>query len=814
MAHGKNLPATTHTLRQRTRPFPPRRDYASLSVHDLMDAREAYHVHLSRLENVIGTAIGRYRIHEKDWYATHPPDVERSPKARRITEPKTLANTVVRPWSWPAVVVFVREWKESRHLGPEAVPRSLYLPDGRVVPTCVLLAPPDTDLPPPVPGPSQVSALLGGGYSCLREHQHAFNVGTLACLVKKDGTYYALTSRHVAGGEGDEVRAFVRGEYHPIGRSSNSFVGRLLVPNVFRGWPGDRTYLTLDAALVRIDDVSDWTSQAFGIGEIGEIFDATEESVTLDLIGCPVRGFGGTSGVMEGEIQALFFRYQSLGGFDEATDLLIGPRKDSVAADPPGVHGSLKKGAASRNRANGGPSEQIPFTRPGDSGTLWFYDPPSAGDPAPASEDGLSQGHLAPERGLRARRLRPLALQWGGERLRLPDGSSHAFALGSFLSSICRALDVEIVRDWSTGHDEYWGKIGHFAVGWKACERLSGALGGLMMKNQKRIGYADEKLAKGSEFRVGREGFVPLSDVPDYVWINSRPQEGIQHFADIDIHDIDGGPSLLQRCVDDPSFISAKRWQAYFKGFAGRGVGPEEGALPFRVWQIWEDMVAYLKARDVARFVAAAGAMAHYVGDASQPLHCSYLHHGVPPMVEIDGRSYPVPRDSDAFKAFKKTPAAKVHGIYEETMLEVDPATALAKVDERLDASAGPATKIQSGHAAARAVVHLMAAAQKRLDPMTIIEADDPGLGPKARAKAFWENAAIRTATIECLADSVRLLTRLWSSAWDVGGGKSLPKTKLTGFGEERLDDIYRHDKKFVPSLSLANMAKSGRFEP
>src|SRR6185369_6620802 len=224
------------------------------------------------------------------------------------------------------------------------------------------------------------------------------------------------------GGEGDEVRAFVRGEYHPVGRSSNSFVGRLLVPNVFRGWPGDRTYLTLDAALVRIDDVSDWTSQAFGIGEIGEIFDATEESVTLDLIGCPVRGFGGTSGVMEGEVQALFFRYQSLGGFDEATDLLIGPRKDSVAADPPGVHGR-KRTAAARNGSNGGPREQIPFTRPGDSGTLWFYDPPSEGDPAPANDDGLSLGHLAPERGLRARRLRPIALQWGGERLRLPDGS-------------------------------------------------------------------------------------------------------------------------------------------------------------------------------------------------------------------------------------------------------------------------------------------------------------------------------------------------------------------------------------------------------
>ena len=49
---------------------------------------------------------------------------------------------------------------------------------------------------------------------------------------------------------------------------------------------------------------------------------------------------------------------------------------------------------------------------------------------------------------------------------------------------ICRALDVEIIRDWSIGHDEYWGKIGHFAIGWKACENLTGALSVLMKKNR------------------------------------------------------------------------------------------------------------------------------------------------------------------------------------------------------------------------------------------------------------------------------------------------------------------------------------------
>ena len=58
--------------------------------------------------------------------------------------------------------------------------------------------------------------------------------------------------------------------------------------------------------------------------------------------------------------------------------------------------------------------------------------------------------------------------------------------------------------------------------------------------------------------------------------------------------------------------------------------------LPFCVWQIRDAMVAYLKGKDVMRFVAAAGVLAHYIGGAFQPLHCSYLHHGIPPMTSID----------------------------------------------------------------------------------------------------------------------------------------------------------------------------------
>jgi hypothetical protein len=167
--------------------FPPRRDFTSLSLKDLLDAREAYHVYLAQLDNVVATAIGRYCIHQDDWYADNPPDRKRPSNVPRITAARTLANSVIRPWSWPAVLVFVRQWDQRKDLEGNVVPSTLYLSDGRVVPTCVIAAPPDETQPEPVAGPFHASHLLGGGYSCLREHQGEQAVGTFACLVRKGG---------------------------------------------------------------------------------------------------------------------------------------------------------------------------------------------------------------------------------------------------------------------------------------------------------------------------------------------------------------------------------------------------------------------------------------------------------------------------------------------------------------------------------------------------------------------------------------------------------------------------------------------------
>src|SRR5205807_147897 len=132
--------------------FPPKRDFSSLSVTDLLEAREAYHVHLAHLENVIATAIGRYRIRVSDPGYKDPNASE--DRERKDWPPRTLQNSVVRRWSWPCLLVFVDKWATPEELikqdPDQVVPRLLYLPDGRVIPTCVIYAERQEAAPPPL----------------------------------------------------------------------------------------------------------------------------------------------------------------------------------------------------------------------------------------------------------------------------------------------------------------------------------------------------------------------------------------------------------------------------------------------------------------------------------------------------------------------------------------------------------------------------------------------------------------------------------------------------------------------------------------
>src|SRR5262245_61089285 len=97
-------------MHQRFDPY--KRDYRSLSVKDLLAAREAYHVHLTHLRNVFATAIGYYRLRRTDADARSYKATPVAAKRRGKLTARTLENSVVRPWSWPCVLVFVSDWIE------------------------------------------------------------------------------------------------------------------------------------------------------------------------------------------------------------------------------------------------------------------------------------------------------------------------------------------------------------------------------------------------------------------------------------------------------------------------------------------------------------------------------------------------------------------------------------------------------------------------------------------------------------------------------------------------------------------------------
>jgi hypothetical protein len=76
------------------------RHFESLSIRDLLDAREAYHVHLAHLDNVFATAVGRYLIRETDPDAKDPQQQyrRRSPSASSIPISTRCTSSWPRRW--------------------------------------------------------------------------------------------------------------------------------------------------------------------------------------------------------------------------------------------------------------------------------------------------------------------------------------------------------------------------------------------------------------------------------------------------------------------------------------------------------------------------------------------------------------------------------------------------------------------------------------------------------------------------------------------------------------------------------------------
>lgn len=725
----------------------PRRNFASLSVKDLLDAREAYHVHLLNLEHVVATAIGRYRFVRNDPNERKEP----LPGERGRDVPRTLANSEIRDYSWPCVMVFVNQWLKTDEFAKkfdELVPPRLYLPDGRVVPTCVVLAEPQDDAPQQTSTLRFPHSMLGGGYPSIAEVQGETRFATIGCLVSDGDTTYALTNLHVAGEEPRALFTLVNGSREQLGLTAGKHVGKIPFEKAYPGFTSPRSVVNLDAALIKLDDLSRWTSQVYGIGatpsdnssgQFDELADINVDSVNLDLIGCEVRAFGAASGLMSGEIQGIFYRYRSVGGQDQLADLLIGPPAHAT----PKAQGTL--------------AHQL--GRHGNSGAVWFLveKPPGLEEPV---------------------KLRPIALHWGGQTFVAGDDrSATQFGLASSLGVICRELGVEVVRTINVGLPQRWGQVGHYKAGQLACELVTDlTLKKLLKANIDRISFKeeiDQTVASVSK----DEDFIPLADVSDLVWKSGgqsvRGREGPNHFADMDQPSDDfDGKTLLQLSETD-AFLDPVKWNAFYESL-GVKVG-HRGLLPFRVWQLFDEMVSALSHRNLTKYIAAAGVLAHYAGDACQPLHASMFHDGDPETGEGEG----------------------VHTAYETTMLNrfaPDLNTAIANLP------AAPLTRVDTGRDAAKAIVKLMTRSIKAIPPKRIIKVyEDNG----HKVAKLWENLGVDTA--KRIHDGATTLAAIWQGAWKASGISGLEDSQLRGVSRPRLRDLYL-DKDWAPSMYITHM--------
>ena len=225
-------------------------------------------------------------------------------------------------------------------------------------------------------------------------------MASVGCLVTDGHSTYALTNRHVAGAPGEILYSILNGNKTAIGKTSRLQLTRKRFQDVYAEWPGKDTYVNLDIGLIEVDDINRWTTQIYGIGQIGDIADLSSTNITLRLIGCPVVAYGAASRLMKGEICCLFYRYTELGGSEYVADFLIGPREGGSVG-----------------------------THPGDSGTLWSIDPMGSG-----------------------RKPSPIGIQWGGQVfVNGKEQSSSSYALATCLSTVSDLLNVEVLRDWNLG---------------------------------------------------------------------------------------------------------------------------------------------------------------------------------------------------------------------------------------------------------------------------------------------------------------------------------------------------------------------------
>ncbi len=115
-------------------------------------------------------------------------------------------------------------------------------------------------------------------------------------------------------------------------------------------FPGENQFLNMDIGLVELNDITKWKTEIMKFGVAENVLDLYDNNITLKLIGMKVVGFGAISGELKGEIQGLYYRYKSQGGYEFISDFLIGPRSLAFKKQGDSKNDELTKEDASKNK--------------------------------------------------------------------------------------------------------------------------------------------------------------------------------------------------------------------------------------------------------------------------------------------------------------------------------------------------------------------------------------------------------------------------------------------------------------------------------
>jgi hypothetical protein len=222
----------------------------------------------------------------------------------------------------------------------------------------------------------------------------------------------------------------------------------------------------------------------------------------------------------------------------------------------------------------------------------------------------------------------------------------------------------------------------------------------------------------------------------------------------------------------------------------------KQGLLPFRVWQIFQKLVKFASDGDTVSFVAAAGIVAHYLGDSCQPLHGSVFADGDPRKTKTITHPQLGTTEEVAW-------AKGVHSAYETAMIDRRKADLFPAIQDLADKQQGKhgLDTYSTGRDAGLATIALMQSTAE-LIPGAKLCATYEKLGGKSTVAVqdgLYEKYGDETAQVMAL--GARALACFWESAWKEGRGAAAGHT-VAEVDQDALRERYE-DRKFLESITL-----------